>query len=106
WQSTGKPLSAWQTQWSRDACEVEPPEALPRILCLDLPRPQLHARINSRVEAMLAAGWLDEVRRLRTLPKPLSREAAQALGYRELFEHLDGQADLTTTVARIQARSR
>ena len=54
------------------------------------PRDVLYDRINRRVDAMLAAGWLEEVRRLRELPRPLSREARQALGYRELLAHLDG----------------
>ena len=56
----------------------------------ELPRDELYDRINRRVGAMLAAGWLDEVRRLRDLPRPLSREARQALGYRELLDFLDG----------------
>ena len=40
---------------------------------------------------MFAAGWVDEVRRLRELPRPLSREALKALGYREIAEYLDGR---------------
>ena len=39
---------------------------------------------------MLDKGWLEEVRKLQELPRPLSREARQALGYRELLAHLDG----------------
>ena len=35
-----------------------------------------------------------------------SREAAQALGYKEMFDHLDGRASLAETVERIQTRSR
>jgi tRNA dimethylallyltransferase len=77
-----------------------------RVLCLDLPRPELYARINARVGQMLAAGLVEEVRALRRLPRPLSREAAQALGYKELFEHLDGRATLAEAAARIQTRSR
>ena len=55
---------------------------------------------------MIADGLVEEVRALRGLPRPLSREAAQALGYKELFDHLDGRLDLEEAVVRIQTRSR
>ncbi len=55
---------------------------------------------------MIADGLVDEVRALRQLEWPLSREAAQALGYKEMFAYLDGEADLTQTIQRIQMRSR
>jgi tRNA dimethylallyltransferase len=77
-----------------------------RVLCLDVPRAELFSRINARVEAMITAGLVDEVRALRQLPRPLSREAAQALGYKEMIEHLEGRTSLAETVERIQTRSR
>ncbi len=40
----------------------------------------------------MAAGFLDEVRRLRDHPRGISRTAAQALGYKELLAHLAGEA--------------
>ena len=55
---------------------------------------------------MIADGLVEEVRALRRLPRPLSREAAQALGYKELFDHLDGRLGLEEAVTRIQTRSR
>ena len=51
---------------------------------------------------MLAAGFLDEVRRLRALPdfrshpSPLELPALRAVGYRQAWEHLDGLADAAT----------
>jgi tRNA dimethylallyltransferase len=89
---TGRPISAWQQTWDTAAfaaAAAPPPAPIPAVV-LELPRDLLHDRINRRVGAMLDAGWLDEVRRLRALPQPLSREAAQALGYRELLAYLDG----------------
>ena len=89
---TGKPISAWQQTWDTAAFAADaapPPARIPAVV-LTLPREVLYDRINLRVDAMLAAGWIDEVRRLRDLPRPLSREARQALGYRELLDHLDG----------------
>lgn len=50
----------------------------------------LRERITARYEAQMAAGFLDEVRRLHEHPKGMSRTARQALGYRELLTHLDG----------------
>ena len=54
----------------------------------------LRARIASRYEAQLAAGFLDEVRHLRADPRGISRTARQALGYKELLDHLDGPLTL------------
>jgi tRNA dimethylallyltransferase len=77
-----------------------------RILWLDEPRPELYARIDARVHQMVECGLVDEVRALRQLPQPLSREAAQALGYKEMFAYLDGQASMEETISCIQTRSR
>jgi tRNA dimethylallyltransferase len=102
-QLTGRPISEWQTQWGPRAAE---PAAVPRCLWLDVPRDELYARINSRVRSMMEGGWIDEVRRLRALPRPLSKEASQALGYREVAEYLDRGGDLEATIDRIQTLSR
>jgi tRNA dimethylallyltransferase len=101
---TGRPISEWQTQWREGERETQADSD--RCLCLDLPREELYCRIDARVEGMMAAGLLDEVRRLRELGRPVSREARQALGYKELFDHLDGKTSLADAVREIQTRSR
>jgi tRNA dimethylallyltransferase len=107
WELTGRPISAWQTQWSAERPDVpRSAHSAPRCLWLDLPRDVLYRRIDARVDHMIAEGLVEEVRALRRLERPLSREAAQALGYKEMFDHLDGRADLAETVQRIQMRSR
>jgi tRNA dimethylallyltransferase len=124
WEITGQPISSRQRQWpesrgsriedrgSKDAPQsaLDPRSSIldPRssILWLDLPRQELYERINRRVEQMFAAGLVEEVRALRALPRPLGREAAQALGYKEVFAYLDGKASLAETVAQVQTRSR
>ncbi len=89
---SGKPISQWQR---------EPPhQRLPfRVLKLALApaqRPVLHARIEQRFDAMLEAGFLDEVLALRALPQmqavaaPTDLPAVRAVGYRQAWEHLDG----------------
>jgi tRNA dimethylallyltransferase len=75
-------------------------------LGLDLPLPVLDERIAARVHAMVAAGFLDEVRRLAGAPTGLSRTARQALGYRELLEHLEGSIGLEEAVDTAIARTR
>jgi tRNA dimethylallyltransferase len=102
WQLTGQPISACQREWSATSA----PGQTPPCLWLDLPRETLYARINARVERMFAEGLVEEVRALRDLPRALSREARQALGYKEVFVHLDGGASLDETIALIQTRSR
>ncbi|SRR5579883_480117 len=102
WELTGRPISDWQRQWNDET--NKPNED--RCLYLDLPRRELYARIDARVEQMIAAGFVEEVQALRRLERPLSREAAQALGYKEMFAFLDGQADLAETIHQIQMRSR
>jgi len=101
WALTGRSISSWQQEWTQ-AAHVP----ADRCLYLDLPREELHGRIDARVQQMIACGLVEEVRALRGLSRPLSREAAQALGYKEMFAHLDGQATLAETIVRIQTRSR
>jgi tRNA dimethylallyltransferase len=107
---TGKPISDWQQTWDTPAFAEAPDAAPPPVripaAVLELPREVLYDRINRRVDAMLDAGWLDEVRRLRALPHPLSREARQALGYRELLEHLDTGSAWDETVELIRTHTR
>ena len=73
---------------------------------LRLPRHLLDARIAERYRAQLAGGFLEEVRRLREAPAPLSATARQALGYRELLAHLDGRCSLTEATDEAVRRTR
>ncbi len=105
---TGKALSRWQTQWAGGggfAPGQSRDDATP-VLWLDVPRAELYERIDRRVEAMFAGGFVEEARRLRQLGPPLSREAAQALGYQEAFAYLDGRSDRAEAILRVQTRTR
>lgn len=66
----------------------------------------LAERIAARYQAQMAAGFLDEVRRLVEHPGGLSRTARQALGYKELLEHLDGVLSLEDAVDLAVRRTR
>ncbi|MFB9068458.1 tRNA (adenosine(37)-N6)-dimethylallyltransferase MiaA [Pseudofulvimonas gallinarii] len=89
--STGQPLSVLQAQSSQ-----RPPWRLLKLVLLPADRAQLHRRIARRFDIMLAAGFLDEVRRLRADPRLAGRPdlpALRAVGYRQAWSHLDGQTD-------------
>jgi tRNA dimethylallyltransferase len=67
----------------------------------------LHERLSQRFTAMMAAGFLDEVRALRDRGDLTARHPAmRAVGYRQLWAHLDGAYDLTEAVRRGIAATR
>lgn len=98
---TGKPISEHQQHFNQPRTDVTN-----RVFVLDWPRDELHRRIDVRVDAMIAAGLVDEVRRLAAAPQALSRTARQALGYREVLEHLAGDATWDDAVAAIKTHTR
>ncbi|MCU1493002.1 MAG: miaA [Acidimicrobiaceae bacterium] len=75
-------------------------------LGLRLGRNELDQRIAERLDAQLARGFLDEVRSLVGRPAGLARTARQALGYRELLAHLEGETSLDEAVAETLRRTR
>src|ERR1700746_3633401 len=70
------------------------------------PRPALYARIDARVNEMLAAGWLDEVRALVSSGIPVDAKPFQFIGYSDLRAHLEGRIPLAAAVANIQQSTR
>lgn len=74
-----------------------------RTIGLQLPKEQLHQRINDRVDAMMQAGLLEEVKSL--LPYR-NHNALQTVGYKELFDHLDGKHPLAEAVTAIKTNTR
>lgn len=71
---------------------------------LEIDRDDLDRRIAARYEDQMAAGFLDEVADLAR--RPLSRTAAQALGYRELLDHLAGACTLDEALEVARRRTR
>ena len=92
---SGRPISDWQRE--RPASSL--PVKVLKLVVAPRERATLHERIAARFDAMLAAGFLDEVRALRALPQlqahpaPLDLPAIRAVGYRQAWEHLDGASD-------------
>ena len=94
---TGKPYSALRSHTAK-----ERPFRIVKI-GLNRPRAQLYARIDERVEQMMAAGLLEEAKAV--YPKR-ALNSLQTVGYKELFAYLDGQYDLERAVELIQQNSR
>ncbi len=80
-----------------------PPSRRFRLAGVWLPRRVLAERIEARYRDQLAAGFVDEVRRLQGR---MSRTARQALGYKELLAHLAGECTLEEAVAAAISRTR
>ena len=106
---SGRPISDWQ----RDpATAARLPVRVLKLVIAPPERALLHARIAARFDAMLAAGFLDEVRSLRALPElrahpaPMDLPAIRAVGYRQAWEHLDGLADAAQFRERAIAATR
>jgi tRNA dimethylallyltransferase len=68
-------------------------------------RDELRARVDARVEQMVAAGLVDEIARLRSLAF-VARTLQQAIGVREIWSHLDGHTTLDEAVVALQTRTR
>jgi tRNA dimethylallyltransferase len=79
---TGRPISAQQQRGAIDARAV--------IVGLTMARPVLYQRIDVRIEQQLAAGLVDETRRMLAAGVPLDAPSMQGLGYKELAGWLSG----------------
>lgn len=93
---SGRPISQWQRE---AASRPRLPLRVLKLVLAPRERSVLHERIEARFDAMLSAGFLDEMHRLRAMPElaehpaPLDLPAIRAVGYRQAWEHLDGVTD-------------
>ena len=76
-----------------------------KILALRRRAEDLRRRIEARVDAMFQAGLVEETRRLLDAGLAQNRTAMQAIGYRQVVEHLRGERDLPATVALVKQRT-
>ena len=98
---TGRPISELQRQFDAGAAADRC-----RVFVLDRPRKELHARIDRRVDEMFENGLIAEVQTLLADANPPGKTARQAVGYREVIEHLDGRRDASETVEFVKLHTR
>ena len=98
---SGKPITELQQQWgqSRERYDC-------RLVALRRPKEEASRRINVRVKRMIDAGLVDEVRLLLAEPEGIGEQAAQAVGYAEISDHLAGKLSLDEAVEQIKINTR
>jgi len=95
--ATGKPFSSFHAgEKQQRSFRVEK-------IGLELPREELYERINSRVDAMLETGWLEEAKAVFDKRK---LNALNTVGYKELFAHLSGEITLEEATEKIKINTR
>jgi len=100
---SGRPISQWQAEGRHRPF----PFRVLRLVLAPADRSLLHARIGDRFDQMLAAGFLDEVRRLRADPRlHPDLPSMRAVGYRQAWAFLDGETDAATFRAQAVAATR
>ena len=99
YRATGEP-------WSSFFPKAEPPPYRYRVAVLTRPREELYARIEARVDTMLAAGLLEEVRQLMETRLTPDTNPLRAIGYQEPFAHLSGKIDYDEMVRLLKRNTR
>ena len=102
WLETGKTI----TQHNRETQAV-PPKYTPLWLGLDFTdRAELYARIDRRVDLMMAGGLIEEIQSLLHNGTPPTATALQAIGYKETMAALRGEMTMAEAVDKIKQESR
>jgi len=99
---TGSPISAFQ----QEALTPEQCRYLTAFFVITAERDELYARINARVEGMIAAGLVEEVERLYRQGFHQELAPLKSLGYKEIGEFLAGKYDLASAIELIQRNTR
>jgi tRNA dimethylallyltransferase len=100
YRTAGRPISELQQQWDRGRVRDDA-----FLVGLDYPVEAINRRINARVRDMVAAGLFEEVRALAGAGA-LGPQAREALGYRQVLDHLEGRCSADEAVEQIKIRTR
>lgn len=98
---TGRPFSSYRTGWDDHLAVYDL-----RAAGLTLPLEELSARIDARVDALIARGWVEEVTALREAGITLSSTSLQALGYAQILDYLNGRSTLEQAIEETKLRTR
>lgn len=104
YQLTGKPMSQHLAEHATAAAPLD----LHTLALIPADRSLLHAQINHRFNNMIDKGFLDEVRQLRQLYPALHPDmpSIRCVGYRQAWQHLDGETSFAQFVEQGQAATR
>ncbi|MFN3921650.1 MAG: tRNA (adenosine(37)-N6)-dimethylallyltransferase MiaA, partial [Caldimicrobium sp.] len=100
--STGMPFSYFHKKTPFFSCKRYPILKIG----LYLPKEELYAKIKARVEKMIEAGWLEEVRNLKEKFGEEIFDKIKAIGYKELAEVLKGRLNFESAIKIIQRKSK
>jgi len=106
---TGKKFSEQRAEWKvgSSRCDDRTAQrAVPTIYCFTRQPADLHARINARVDEMFQRGLVEETRALLQRGLEQNQTAMQAIGYRQVVEHLRGERNLAETIELVKIRTR
>lgn len=98
---TGKPISEHQEETKLTESRYNS-----LMLCIDWNREALYDRINRRVDIMMDAGLVDEVKRLMDMGYTRELNSMKGIGYKEVMDYLDGRTSFSETVDIIKQSSR
>jgi len=99
---TGKKFSEQRAEWKTQNSKSK----TQNYLCFTRSADDLHRRINARVDEMFRLGLVNETRELLQRGLAENKFAMQAIGYRQVVEHLRGERDLAATVELVKIRTR
>jgi len=102
---TGKPFSQQRANWPASEAPRTTHHA-PHFIALSRSSEDLRRRIDTRVDQMFARGLVAETRALLRRGLELNRTALQAIGYRQVVEHLRGERPLAETITLVKTRTR
>lgn len=98
---TGRPFSSYRVAWAQRKSIYSL-----RVAGLHVPSEELDARIDARVDRLIAQGWVQEVAALTEGGARWSPTSLQVLGYAQLMAHLEGECSLAEAVEQIKLRTR
>jgi tRNA dimethylallyltransferase len=104
---TGKPFSEQRAEWKVGSSRCDDRGGRPQgLFGLSRVGADLHARINVRVDEMFRRGLVSETRELLARGLEQNRTAMQAIGYRQVTEHLHGERSLPETIELVKTKTR
>jgi len=99
---TGKKFSELRAEWNMESGK----QKAEKFFCFKRSSEDLHQRINIRVDEMFQRGLVAETEQLLKHGLAENKFAMQAIGYRQVVEHLSGDRDLAETIELVKIRTR